>query len=170
MRKKIKIKIVDLQKLNNFVVEFFLIWNHLLNEKYVWTSQIWNSNFVNDIGWTKYQNESCRSRKGMKLCIWQLFDLNLLRTLNKPFTVLHTKNKKNEKTFAECFYGALGKEAMSLIHTHWMELSYWSPPPPPHPLPPDQTLHATHFSPSPFSLPASLHLCWRRGRLRAAAA
>ena len=33
--KKTKIKVVDLQKLNNFAVDFFLILNHLLNEKYV---------------------------------------------------------------------------------------------------------------------------------------
>jgi hypothetical protein len=31
-----KIKVVDLEKLWNFVVDNFLIWNHLINENYVW--------------------------------------------------------------------------------------------------------------------------------------
>ena len=70
-----KINFVDLKKLWNFVVDNFLIWNHLVNKNYIWISQIWISNFVNDLGWRKYQNESCRSRKVMKLCSWQFFYL-----------------------------------------------------------------------------------------------
>jgi hypothetical protein len=45
-----KIKVIDLEKLWNFVVDNFLIWNHIVNENYIWISQIWNSNFVNDLG------------------------------------------------------------------------------------------------------------------------
>ena len=32
----IKIKVVDLEKLWNFVVDNFLIWNHLVKKNYVW--------------------------------------------------------------------------------------------------------------------------------------
>ena len=71
----IKIKVVDLGKLWNFVVDNFSIWNHLVKEKFVCISQIWNFNFVNDLKWRNYQNKSCRSQKVMKLCSWQLFDL-----------------------------------------------------------------------------------------------
>ena len=45
-----KTKVVDLKKLCNFVVDNFFIWNHLVNVKCVWISEIWNSNFVNDLG------------------------------------------------------------------------------------------------------------------------
>ena len=34
-----KIKVVDLEKLWNFVVDNFLIWNHLVKENYVWISK-----------------------------------------------------------------------------------------------------------------------------------
>jgi hypothetical protein len=27
------------------------IWNHIVNEIQIWISQIWNSNFVNDLKW-----------------------------------------------------------------------------------------------------------------------
>jgi hypothetical protein len=70
-----KMNVVDLEKLWNFVVNNFLIWNHLVNENYIWISQIWNLNFINDLGWRNYHNESCRFRKVMKLCSWQLFIL-----------------------------------------------------------------------------------------------
>jgi hypothetical protein len=39
-----KIKVVDLEKLHNFVVNF-LIWNHVIKENYIWISKIWNLNF-----------------------------------------------------------------------------------------------------------------------------
>jgi hypothetical protein len=29
----------------------FFIWNHIVNEIQIWISQIWNSNFVNDLKW-----------------------------------------------------------------------------------------------------------------------
>jgi hypothetical protein len=32
----------------------FLIWNHLIIEKIVWSFQIWNSNFVNGLGCRNY--------------------------------------------------------------------------------------------------------------------
>ena len=35
-----KIKIVDLEKLHNFVVDNFLSWNHFVKENYVWISKI----------------------------------------------------------------------------------------------------------------------------------
>ena len=44
------IKVVDLEKLRNFVVHNFFIWIHLEFWIYVWISQIWNSNFANDFG------------------------------------------------------------------------------------------------------------------------
>ena len=62
-----KVKVVDLEKFWNFVVDnlFEII---LSTKNYDWISQIWNSDFVNDLRWRNYQNESCRSRKVMKLC------------------------------------------------------------------------------------------------------
>jgi len=36
--KNAKMKVVDLEKLWNFVVDNFFIWNHLLVENYVWIS------------------------------------------------------------------------------------------------------------------------------------
>ena len=44
----------------NFVVDKFFIWNLLVVENYVWISQIWNLNFVNDLGWRNYQYKSFR--------------------------------------------------------------------------------------------------------------
>jgi hypothetical protein len=35
-----KIKVVDLDKLKNFVVDNFFIWNYLVNVNYIWISQI----------------------------------------------------------------------------------------------------------------------------------
>jgi hypothetical protein len=40
-----KMKVVDLEKLCNFVVENFFIWIHLFKENYVWISRILNLNF-----------------------------------------------------------------------------------------------------------------------------
>ena len=42
-----KIKVVDLKKLHNFVVDNFLIWNHFVKENYIWISKFWNFNFQN---------------------------------------------------------------------------------------------------------------------------
>ena len=44
-----KMKVVYPIKLWNFVVDNFLIWNHLVMENYVQISQIWNSNFISDL-------------------------------------------------------------------------------------------------------------------------
>ena len=68
-------KVVDLEKLCNFVVDNFFIWSYLIKENYVWISQIWNLNFSNNLGWRKNQNKSCRSRKVIQLCSWQRFYL-----------------------------------------------------------------------------------------------
>jgi hypothetical protein len=40
-----KIKVVDLEKLRNFEVDNFLIWNHFIKKNYVWISKIWDLNF-----------------------------------------------------------------------------------------------------------------------------
>ena len=40
-----KIKVVDLEKLHNFIVENFFIWNYFVKKNYVWISKIWNLNF-----------------------------------------------------------------------------------------------------------------------------
>jgi hypothetical protein len=129
-----KTKVVNLEKLCNFIVENFFIWNHLSNENYVWilifeiqnfqmTSDgettktklldlkklcnfelttfsfkiiyprkitfefphIWNSNYSNDLRWRNDQNQSCRSRKVIKLYSWQLFHFNLFKVSNFNF-------------------------------------------------------------------------------------
>ena len=85
--KTTKIKVVGLEKLRKFVVDNYFIWHHLVMLKYVWSFQIWNSNFVNDLRWRNYQNKSCRSRKVMRLCSWQRFHLNSFSTSNNQFTL-----------------------------------------------------------------------------------
>ena len=40
-----KTKVIDLEKLYNFVVDNFFIWNHISRENYVRISHIWNLNF-----------------------------------------------------------------------------------------------------------------------------
>jgi hypothetical protein len=37
--KTTKINFVDLEKLQNFVVDNFLIWNHLVIQNYIWNSK-----------------------------------------------------------------------------------------------------------------------------------
>jgi hypothetical protein len=61
----------------NFVVDDFLIWNHLLGHigqiVFVVYFVVYFSTgrqVLNDLGWRNYQNESCRSQKVMKL--WRL--------------------------------------------------------------------------------------------------
>jgi hypothetical protein len=48
----INMKVVDPNKLWNFVVYTFIL-NHIVNENHIWISQIWNSNFVNGLKWKK---------------------------------------------------------------------------------------------------------------------
>ena len=57
------------------VIDNFFIWYHLCMKNYVWISHIWNLNFSNDLGWRNAQNESCRSRRVIQLCSWQIFYL-----------------------------------------------------------------------------------------------
>ena len=102
-------KIVDLQKLWNYVLDNFLIWNHLIMQNYVWISQIWNSNFSNDLGWKNFLNENCRSRKVMKLCSWPLFDLNSFMASNKQFTL----------GLPSAFFLALGKDVFCRVPLFW---------------------------------------------------
>jgi hypothetical protein len=47
-----KLKVVDLEKLWNYVVDNFLIWNHLVKENYVWIFKKLKFEFLNDLGWT----------------------------------------------------------------------------------------------------------------------
>jgi hypothetical protein len=75
----LNMKVVDTKKLWNFVVYNFFIWNHVVNEIQNWISQIWNSNFVNNLKWKNSKHESCRSQKVMKISSWQNFNLNLFR-------------------------------------------------------------------------------------------
>jgi hypothetical protein len=74
--KTTKIKVVGLELQWNFVIDNFLIWNHLIIEKFVWSFQIWNSNFVNGLVCRNYQNKTCRSRKVMQLYSWSHFQID----------------------------------------------------------------------------------------------
>jgi len=38
--KTVKMKVVDLEKLQNFIVDKFFIWNILVVKNYIWISQI----------------------------------------------------------------------------------------------------------------------------------
>ena len=71
-------KVVDLEKLRNFVVHNFFIWMHLGFQICVWISQIWNSNFANNLGSKNLQHQSCRSRKVIRICSSIIFYLNSL--------------------------------------------------------------------------------------------
>ena len=102
-------KIVDLQKLWNYVVNNFFIWNHLIMQNYVWISQIWNLNVSNDLGWKNFLNENYRSRKVMKRCSWPLFDLNSFKASNKQFTL----------GLPSAFFLALGKDVFCRVPLFW---------------------------------------------------
>ena len=39
-REMSRTKVVDLEKLYNFIVDNFFIWNHLVKENYVWISHL----------------------------------------------------------------------------------------------------------------------------------
>jgi hypothetical protein len=80
-------KVVDPNKLWNFLVYTFFIWNHIVNENQIWISQIWNSNFVKDLKWKNSQHESCRSKEVKKLCSWQVFNLNPFSASKNRFTL-----------------------------------------------------------------------------------
>ena len=80
-----KMNFVILKRLWNFVVDNVLIWNHLAMRKLRLNLKIWNSNFINDLGWRNSLNENYRSRKVIKLCSWQLFELTSFRASNKQF-------------------------------------------------------------------------------------
>jgi hypothetical protein len=54
----------------------FFIWNHLIIEKFVWSFQILNSNFVNGLGCRNYKNRTCRPWKVMQLYSWSQFKMN----------------------------------------------------------------------------------------------
>jgi hypothetical protein len=60
-------KDVVLEKLFNFIVENHFIWNNLIKEIYVWSFQIWNLNFVNDLGWRNYQNERHKNHNNCRV-------------------------------------------------------------------------------------------------------
>ena len=65
----------------------FLIWNHLIIEKFVWSFQIWNLNGVNGLRCRNYQNRSCISWKVMQLYSWQHFQLNSFSASNNQITL-----------------------------------------------------------------------------------
>jgi hypothetical protein len=54
-REMTKTKVVDLEELYNFTIDYFFIWNHLSKENYIWISHIWNLKFSNDLGWRNDQ-------------------------------------------------------------------------------------------------------------------
>jgi hypothetical protein len=54
--KTTKIKVVGLEMLWNFIIDNFLIWDHLVIEKICLKFQIWISNFVNGLGRRNFQN------------------------------------------------------------------------------------------------------------------
>jgi hypothetical protein len=56
-------KVVDLEKLYNFAVDDFFIWNHFVKENYVWISKIWNLSFWKFLERINNQNESCKHEK-----------------------------------------------------------------------------------------------------------
>ena len=113
-------KIVDLQKLWNYVVDNFLIWNYLIMQNYVWISQIWNSNFSNDFGWKNFLNENCRSRRVMKLCSWPLFDfehlLGLKQAIYSRFAECLFPGTRQRCILPSAFVLALDKEAFCRVH------------------------------------------------------
>ena len=69
----------------------------------IWHTGKWTSNFVNNLGWRNFQNKSCRFRKVIKLCSWQLFYLNSFRISNKQFTLglVYYVGKENEVDTSE---------------------------------------------------------------------
>ena len=129
-------KIVDLQKLWNYVVDNFLIWNHLIMQNYVWISQIWNSNFSNDFGWKNFLHENYRSRKVMKLCSWPLLiwihlgpqTSNLLSVCWEPFSKHSAK-----MYFAECLCfgtrrrGILPCAFFLALDKSVFQINFWGP-------------------------------------------
>jgi hypothetical protein len=52
-----KIKVVDPKMLYNFVVDNFLIWNHLVKENYVWISKILKFEFFKQPRMDKQQKQ-----------------------------------------------------------------------------------------------------------------
>ena len=74
-----KMKVVDHEKLWNFVADNFFIWNHLVKENYVWISHIWNLNFSNILGWRNNKNKSCRSRKVIRRQLFYLISSCLVK-------------------------------------------------------------------------------------------
>jgi hypothetical protein len=52
-----KMKVVDLEKLWNFVADNFFIWNHLTNENYVWILKILKFEFFKQCRMDKQQTQ-----------------------------------------------------------------------------------------------------------------
>ena len=57
----------------------------------IWHTAKWTSNFINDLGWRNFQNESCRSQKVMKVCGFQFF----LKSFRLPKLRLNFSNLKS---------------------------------------------------------------------------
>jgi len=69
-----KTKVIDLEKLCNFVVDNFFIWNHLCNENYVWflKFKIWIFQTISDGETLKTKLQISNV---VQLCSWQLFNV-----------------------------------------------------------------------------------------------
>jgi hypothetical protein len=73
--KPTKIKVVGLEKLCNFVVDNFSIWNYLIMQTIF---GLQNLKFSNDPGCKNHENESCRSKIVISLYSWNLLIWNHL--------------------------------------------------------------------------------------------
>jgi hypothetical protein len=130
----LNMKVVDPKKLWNFVVCNFLIWNHIVNEIHIWISQIWNSNFVNNLEWRNSQDESCTSWEVMKLFSWQVFSLNTFKASKHDLHSVYY-NMSRMKTGCGCTWlcGVVVEEALHQGGGHRFE---------------------------PRGLPSSVTICW----------
>ena len=84
-RETSKTKVVDLEKLCNFVVDIFFVWNHSCSVKYGWIFLNLKFKFFKRHRMEKWLEPSCRSWNVIKLCSWQCFHLKPFRVPNTHF-------------------------------------------------------------------------------------
>lgn len=65
-----KTKVINLEKLYNFVVDNFSFEIIYAKKIFVWISHIINLKFSNDLEWKNDQSKSFRSWKIMQVCSW----------------------------------------------------------------------------------------------------
>ena len=71
--------------------------------------------------WPNNQNKLCRSRKVMKLCNWQLFDLQsschakLCLNLKKLFIIELTQSTTGDRLFAECCFSGTRQSGLCRV-------------------------------------------------------